>query len=766
MDQIESQNGREPVRVELGTSDYVAIIGRRWWLILLFVTIGIGGALYFTERTADRFTAQVMLQRKESRSPLEAMSSDRTGLPPTAIASQIEIIRSRTILATVVDSLGMRAALPRKSQSARDVLDFEIDAQAEPARYRLAIARDGLKLHTEEDEEIASATRGGVLEGPGFRIRLVNSRARPRQIEFRIQSADEAVTNLHRNLRVEPVQNSNIIRVRYTARSPRLAAAVVNSIADTYQQYATVSARQAAERRREFLARQLTDAADSLKRAQEALALYQRESRIIDPHTEGQNLANELMAAESDLRTFRFQEGVLEGLLTSLRGGGRNDVAFQRMLALSGDVMPAAPELYRRLQDLESERRRLTTSSAGFTETNTRVQVVDSMIRASKDEIRSVTEQSIGLLKSRLRSEESRVNDLRSRVGELPVRATEFTQLGQRSDAVQKTFDLLTDRYYEAQVAEATASGDVDIVDRASVPTRPDRSDSKRNLLLGILFGLAIATAIAILLENLDSSIRHTGDAEKVTGLETLGMIPEFRAKGDSMLRVRGAASPEREAFQALKATLAYLPTQKHVLAVTSQGPAEGKSVLAANLALGLAVSHRVLLVDADLRRPTQHSIFSVPNGAGLADVLRGKLSAFAAPQQFGNTHLFLVTAGDADVDTLDLLETNALAEFIESARREFDYIVIDTPPVLAVADTLRIARLVDGVIMIARAFATDRNALRRAVQQLQKVHAPLLGAVLNRVPLRKGKGYGSYYGYQSYASYYKSNGKSSKVNA
>jgi capsular exopolysaccharide synthesis family protein len=280
------------------------------------------------------------------------------------------------------------------------------------------------------------------------------------------------------------------------------------------------------------------------------------------------------------------------------------------------------------------------------------------------------------------------------------------------------------------------------------------------------MLGGMVGTGGAFLLEYLDRTIRGAEDAERATGATVIARIPRLPGavvNGDGLGRpiiVTDDRTPGAEAFRTLRTMVHFSRAERpRVLAVGSPAPGEGKSTVAANLALTFAhEGKRVLLVDADLPRPVQHTMWDIPMEPGLTDVLVQRATLEESVQVNAEHGLHILACGTPVPASSELVGSDAFREFLAAARAEYDTVVIDAPPVLVISDATVLATMVDGMVLVARANVTDRFALTDAVRQLRQVDAPLLGLVLNGVERTAGYGYGYGYGYGDY--YATTNGK------
>ena len=715
---------------------------RRWWLVALCGLATLSVAWFIEAKAIDRYTAQALISKEVYRSsPLSDLQLPLPGVNnlDAAIGTQIEVIRSNAVLAPVVNALGLRLVIAEpvtgRSEYFRSV---EVAPNAPQNAYRIeAQGREMVLLDARSDERLASAAPGSVLAGPGFEVVLSASIDELAPVELHVVHGESAVRRLRRDLSVQQVERTSLVRLSYTDPDPQLVTDVVSEVARSYQEHDAVSARTEAGQRREFLARQLATVADSLESAQIDQLSFQERSGTLDPQTEGEALIGALMQAESEVRLRRYQESMVTTLNRSLSVEGEADEALRRTVSLGDDVLPGAEGMYSRLQDLQEQRSRLTSSRFGYTSSGSEVEVLDSLISETKQEIRAITQQALEVISSRRVAAESRVMELQNDVRSLPGRSTGFYRLKQRADAIQGTFDLLAEKYYEAQIAEAMEGGEVNIVDPPTVPVMPNPSNKPRNLALALLLGLLLGTGLAVAAEYFDRKVHTREQAEEATGAPVLVTVPRIRVDngGDTrpilLTSQRNSAS---EAFRSLRTMLRFSKTGNiGVIAVTSAEPGEGKSVVASNLAVTMASDYpRVLLIDADFPRPVQHSSFEIRRSPGLADLLAGDATAEEVVHYDEERRLHLIPAGSRMPNSAELLVSPQFRQFMSRVARDYDVVVVDTPPVLAVADTMALSTVTEATLLVAREGVTDRRALRHAAQKIRSVGGSIAGVVLN----------------------------------
>lgn len=344
-------------------------------------------------------------------------------------------------------------------------------------------------------------------------------------------------------------------------------------------------------------------------------------------------------------------------------------------------------------------------------------------------------------------------------------------------DALEQKLTSYQANYATLLQSSQEATNYISVIEPASLPTNPISPNVPETLALAAAIGLGLAAGGAILIEFLDNTIKSHEDVKATMDLPTLGTIAAITGSkdDDKLITARYPLSPISESFRTLRTSIDYYSVDQPIstLLVTSAGPAEGKSLVLANLAVVMAqAGRRVVVVDADMRRPMQHKIFKLINDHGLSDAVmargadlsvynhelapdtltlvgpdkvRSALPALPSPVELGSLHV--ITTGPCPPNPADLLASKRMRDLVEELRQQADIVLFDTPPAMVVTDAVVLSRLVDGVLILTDAGHTKRAAARQTVERLRQVDAKLLGVVLNRVsPHEHG-----YYAYQGY---------------
>ncbi len=298
------------------------------------------------------------------------------------------------------------------------------------------------------------------------------------------------------------------------------------------------------------------------------------------------------------------------------------------------------------------------------------------------------------------------------------------------------------------------------IIEPAQAEFSPIRPRVKLNTALAGMVGFLLALGVIFLLEYLDDTLKSVDDVSQILGIITLGQINQMKGKQyqEQQLVSQNLFSPEAEAYRMIRSNIQFMAVDQPVkaISVTSAIPGEGKSTTTANLGVIMAQAGlKTVIVDADLRRPTQHEIFQIPNLAGLTELLcSSELEADNYLRMTGIENLQIITSGALPPNPAELLSSKRMEQLLATLNGLADMVIYDTPPVLLVADTAVLSNRMDGTMLVIEAGRTRRDTARQAIANLQQANARLLGVVLNRVRVAKKRGQSDYY----YRGYYTPN--------
>ena len=586
-------------------------------------------------------------------------------------------------------------------------------------------------------------------------------------------------SNLHVTLR----PNTRIIEIHYSSTDPQLAAEAVNHLADTYVEQNFKTKFESTMQASDWLSKQLVDLQMKVETSQEKLVRYQKEHEILG-NDEKQNITTEkldeinkeLTMAESD----RMQK---EAIYRQTQSSDPEVVAAAIIADSAGGGAQSGSKLLDKLREQQANLGiSVAELSSQFGPSYPKVVQLNNQLKEIDRQLQSEINKSVGHLKGEYDAALQREDMLRAsfekqkqEANKLNESAIEYTLLKRDVESNRTLYEGLLEKLKEAGVTAGLRSNNFRIINAARVPTAPSEPNIPRNLAFALVIGAISGIGLAFLLENMDNTVRTPEQAQALSALPSLGMIPlgsKSTNRGLPGSRLALTASKEAvemvtqvrpqsqmaESYRALRTSLllSNLGAPPKVIMVTSARPQEGKTTTSINTAIVLAQKGvRVLLIDADLRRPSVHKTLGMGPRSGLSNVLTGT----ATVQQTITTspvlpNLFILPAGTPPPNPAELLASANMRDLIAELREQYDHIVIDTPPTLSVTDAVVLSPRADATILVIRSGQTTKQALRRARDILMQVNAHVAGVLLNAVDLTSPDYY-YYYEYQGKYSHY-----------
>ena len=557
-------------------------------------------------------------------------------------------------------------------------------------------------------------------------------------------------------VQVLPVRSSRLVDVAFTSADPEFAARAVNELAEEYVQQNLEFRLENTRKTLQWLTQEVAKQQNIVQMSERLLAEY-RENQNALSLEDRQNIViarlNQVNDAVTRARTQRVQREALHRQITSTTD--RN--------ALSSIVQnPFVQMLKGRLAELEQDRVRLLER---YGDKHPQVQNVLSQITDTRRQIDVEVDKAVQAIKNEyeaaLAEERTLAADLEAQKAaamDLNRKGIDYSVLQREAESNRQVYESLLQREKELRVIANSRANNVRLLDRAEVPTGPFTPDISRAWMLATLFGLGLGVAVAFAIDYLDDTVKTPEDVTWRLKLHFLGLVPKVRGERHPLLS--GPVPHDfGEAFRALRTALVASSAgdATRTIAVTSAQPLEGKTTTAVNIALALAIGGaRVLLIDADMRRPSLHKALRLPNDRGLSDLLAGMARMREIVQRTGDPNLLVITAGRTPPNPSELLGSDRMKAFLQQlAVGPFDWVIIDTPPVLAVTDAVILAPVVSGMTFVLGAEMTRWRLAERAIETLQSGHPQSISAVLNRVDFDRNRYYYSrYYGHQ-YKSYY-----------
>jgi capsular exopolysaccharide synthesis family protein len=580
-------------------------------------------------------------------------------------------------------------------------------------------------------------------------------------------------------IKVEPIVGTDILKISYNNSDPEMSSNVVNQVMKAYLDNNLRTNREEADKAGRFVESQLPRAEEELQKASEALRQFRTQNQIVD-------LERESAAAINSIALLQDQKNQAASQLADIATQERaiqNQVRMELDQAIDVASLSQAPGIQEALSQLQQVQTRLATERTRFKGSHPAISSLEdqeasltSLLQARVGEALGASVQfnpgslQVGDVKRRLVENyaqfqsqrfglESRVRtlaaleaDYRNRKTAIPTLEKQQSDLERRLDLAQKAYENLNVRLQDIQVAKNQQVGNARIIQNALVPSQP--SSRMRLILLaaGGMIGLLLGIAAAFFIDAIDRSLKTVKEAEAQYGYTLLGLIPRFETSDtptvlspsadDISPRVIAMSSPRsmiHEAYQMLQANLKFMSLDRKVrtIVISSAVPHEGRSEVAANLAATIAQSgRRVLLVDADMRNPSQHHLWGIVNSVGLSNVVVDQNELRQAVKPI-TSNLSILTAGVMPPNPLAIIDSESMTAFLETVSGDYDYILFDSPPLAGTADAAVLGKMTDGVLMVVRPGVADSASVSAAKSLLARSETKVLGLVANGVNVR-----------------------------
>lgn len=560
---------------------------------------------------------------------------------------------------------------------------------------------------------------------------------------------------LLRNVSVDPTRLSRLVAVGFSSPDAEFSARVANVWAENFIQTNLERKVQATSYGRNLLQRELAQAKERLDESQRQLVAYAERQGIINLPSQGSGekstsersiVADELASLNAALSQSIADRIQTEARYQQAGRGGQSSEALRNQ---------AINSLRQRRAELAAERQRLLTqfepAYPPARALQSQIDQLDRSIAREENRVSGSILAEYNQAKSRENSLRARVEKLKSSYLDLRRRSIQYNIYQQEVDTNRALYDGLLQRFKEVGVAGGVGVNNISVVDPADIPQRPSSPRLVVNLLVALLAGVALGAAIAFALEQMDEAIADPAEVEQRLGLPLLGSVPKVVdvEPRDALLDRK---SELVDAYLAIQTSLGFTTAHgvPRSLTVTSTRPAEGKSTTSLAIATMLARAHKkVILVDGDMRSPSVHHLGGVGHERGLSNFLTGNDDIAQLTFEMKDLGFTAMSAGPIPPNAAELLTGTRLSTLIASLLERYDHVVIDSPPVMGLADAPLIASRVEGVVFAVESHGIRSSLVKTALARLAAANAHILGAVLTKFETRKAHyGYGYEYGY------------------
>lgn len=732
----------------------------KWLIILIFILVVLATAIFtFMQDPIYESTAVILIEKGKKGLGL-AQAFDITGFSEQRnIKNEIEILKSRSLAEAVAKKLIERVYVEPEKKSDTILVIL-------PSRKEL---KEGIK--------------------PFAKIETI-------------------IERFEKNVKIESPRDADIIKITARSKNPKEAALIANTFADAYYERNLMMSRNESRSVRKFLEEQLADKRKQLDQAENQLESYMKSAGVVALDEESKKLIEQLSnlesargeaivdisAAKKKLDSYLEQIKQIEPEFVKVATEAldpyikylqeeiaklevtRDQIIAQNPKVGSQEVLNKSlreideqlASLRKKLQEKIAEFLKIGFASSGSPGTQTYDPT--GFVKELKQKI-LLTEIELSAYEARKKEIEKLIEQLNRKFETIPAKLIDYARLERARMSAEKLYLLIEEKYQEAMIAEQSQFGYVQIIDYATPGVRPVSPKVHLNLILSIIIGLGLGVGIVFVKEYFDRSVKTPEQLEK-RGFTVLSAIPviEIEAKLDGkqlkkdegrniaahLITHLSPKSPVAEAYRVMRTGIQFAKLDKKIksIVVASGAPKEGKSTTASNLAITMATAGlKTVLVDTDLRRPVLHRVFNVPREPGLTDYLFDRADVQEIFKQTEVENLYLVPCGVVPPNPAELLGSEKMKEFVEYLKLNYDFVVFDTPPLVAVTDALILASQVDSVLLVASAGKTEIDVLEKAREMVQRVGGNVIGVLLNNFDASAT--YGTYYRYYRYYRYY-----------
>jgi len=751
---------------------YIGILRRRIWVVITTFVIIVTLATVYTFKATPIYqaAAKILIEKQAPRlmnveDVMQSQASDRD-----YYRTQKELVRSRTVLERALEQRQV-AELP------------EVTGQGSSRPSLLGGILGELR-------RTISAVLGGEPAAP-----------------------PEPWERLRSHLKVEQVRDTHLLLVKAESEDPVQAATLATAVAQAFEQYHLDRKLATSGEALKVLRLETTKQEEKLGDAEKALQKFREQAQVVS--LDVADKTNPVL-----VRLGRLNDQLTEAQLQRIELEAQFEVVKQALSSDDQALRPGNEHLFAlpavradqtitelRTSLTETEKEVATLSDTDGPE-HPQLQAVQAQVGLLQGKLQEALTQLVGSLTAQLEMLSNQEQELRRQYEEqnllalkLAKQSLSFNRLQSEVERQRRLFDVLVERMREVDLTDEFTKTNVEVVEVAEPPRIPIRPKKARTVALSMFVGLFLGIGLAFFYEYLDDTVKTPEDLEVRVGLPVLGFVPVMDTKSAEMdgFSHRGSitmvepSSSVSEAYRNIRTSLFFsAPAEEtKVLVVTSSGPGDGKTTTATNLALIIAQSgKRVLLIDADFRRPMAHRVFGLESKVGLSTVLVGKVALAEAVQRAQHDAFYLycedyedlvlkdraglakakrkielvltamenldiLAAGPKPPNPAELLDSPGMHRLLEKARQDYDQVIIDTPPVLIVADASIVSTIADGVVMVVKSTANTRGQASQAREQLEGVRARILGGILNDVHESRLGYYYSNYHYYGYSRYH-----------
>lgn len=743
------ENERFPEEEEIDLRDYLNVVIKRKWMVITFLLVVVTMVAIYTLRMKPvyRATARLLIERESPKivSVEEVMVLDTAN--QDYYQTQYKIMASRSLAERVIKKLG----LGKTKEFNPPAQGFNIQAAIASTVHNVLSSLNTNRVSKEEHgtgETVSSLIKG-------WRDLYLS------------------------RIEVTPIRNSRLVDISFEGHDPKLVAAVINTHAELYIESDMEMKWEASRHALKWLNSSLEDLKKKLEQSEKILYGFMEKEDIVSlenilgtHEAAGQNIIaqklSELNTTATKAKTDRISYEILYKELQNLSKEPGMIESFPNIIdnSLIQNLKTEYIRLLREFSDLDKE----------YGEKHPKMIRLRSEMNEMKGRIAQEIQKIAKSVETRYKMararEESLLKTLQNQKGEvmkLNKKAIQYAALKREVEGNRQMYDLVLRRAKETSLTTGLKSSNIRIIDLADVPTGPVKPRVRLNILLALITGLTMGIGIAFFFEYLDNTLKTPDDIKQYLRVPFLGLVGHFKVSGDGsrkneLIVLGEPKSNISEALRNIRTNIIFASSglDKKSILITSAVPGEGKTLICSNLAIVMAqMGKKVLLIDADMRKPRIHKLFNLEKDFGITDLLVGnRVKKKTIFEDSPLKNLKIITSGTVPPNPSELLGSQRMKTLIAKMKERFDIILFDSPPVVSVTDPAVLSTIVDGVVLVAKAGATGKDVVQKSLDQLSEVGVKVLGVVLNDVDFKRER---YYHNYSKYYHYYDDEGEKKK---
>lgn len=748
------------------------LLNRKWLILIIVVVISIPWLIYLNNLPPS-YEAFCIIRFRN----LELVDSENM-----ISRSRIDELKSRSFAEKVVAQLGLTLNMEKEDVNVKRSNFFEeffTTTNPISGDYVFQYQDDGIyKIYRiVEDREILideGALAQAVMKlrdtDAGFTFRLSPDFSNlPKEINFKIEEFRKTVESFRKRTDVS-VAGDNLLKLTMTDYDAVLVAQMVNRLAEIYVNESRSLKKKSVEEKKTILTKRLAFIKEDLDRSKEELQRF-KSTHLVNLDTETRTLFDEKNKADIELKESFSSRDALQELINKIDSYSSSEEKQQDLKFIYRQLtaLPTFEKnqkmgfLKQQLADIE---KRYEDTVNMYTENHEKAIQLRQDIVDIQLKINNEVKLHLENLKKKIDRLSGKINTLDYKLKtQLPADEMKLAELEGKYKSNEELYNSVQAQLQLVEITDVAETEEVDILDPALVPEYPVNRDKRKKATMGVIFSFVLGIGVALGIEFLDNSIKTVDDIKKYLKIDVIGTIPNINFKDihdyqdsekikqidQQLVTYDYSPTPIGEAYRSLRTNLVFSKStgRIHSLVITSSAPGDGKSFTAANVAIAMA-QHKsnTLLIDADLRRGVLHNTYGIPKEPGLTNYLTNMVSFQHLVNETLIPNLSIISCGSLLPNPSELLGSHQMQRFLDEAKRKFDIVIFDSPPLNAATDAIVIGTQVDAVVLVIRAGVTDRNVAKQKLEMFKNIPVRILGAVLNGTTAEFGHDGYSYYHY------------------